>query len=358
MKIRTLAARERMRVAGLLDGWRLAQGWTAGDLFRDQAETDPGWCDENVFVAIEGDQPVATLTTLPRRLRLLGHDVPTGGFSNLYTEPEWRRRGIAKALVEHATSELRARGVELALAFPGAHPAAQAFFAHSGWYAWGRQQTILRRDPEAAAPPSAQRREAFELVEVTAADARALQSVKSIHAAYAASRSGTVVRDDALWAATIQAGASPREEFWLARRGGLTVAYARASIVDDVLTVTELGRFEDGQDALARLIASLLTPRANDPLAPADAQGLETSAALRSFVILPAFDDIGLIVALEHQGVRAHPMDQAEATMACVNLIGFASRLDVDLRPGEDGAAFLRRILPPDGMVFWPADRF
>jgi hypothetical protein len=30
----------------------------------------------------------------------------------------------------------------------------------------------------------------------------------------------------------------------------------------------------------------------------------------------------------------------------------------VDLLPDEDGAAFLRRILPPDAMVFWPADRF
>jgi len=358
MEIRTLGARERMSVAGLLDGWRLAEGWTAGDRFRHQVESDPTWRDENVFVALEGDRPIATLTALPRHLRILGHVVPTGGISNLYTEPARRRHGVATALLEHATAELRARGLELALAFPGELQATAEFFARLGWHAWGGQQTILRRDPEAPRRGDDAARESFELVEVTAADERALQSVKSIHAAYAASRSGTVVRDDALWAASLQAGAAPREEFWLARRGGLTVAYARAAIVDDVLTITELGRFEDGADALARLIASLLTPRAADPLAPRDAHGLATSAGLRSFVVLPAFDDIGLIVALEHQGVRSHPMEQARASLQCVNQIGFASRLDVDLLPGEDGAAFLRRILPPDGMVFWPADRF
>ena len=51
-------------------------------------------------------------------------------------------------------------------------------------------------------------------------------------------------------------------------------------------------------------------------------------------------------------------MDEAKARFRCVNPVGFASRLDVDLFDGEDGAAFLRRILPPDAMVFWPADRF
>ncbi len=82
------------------------------------------------------------------------------------------------------------------------------------------------------------------------------------------------------------------------------------------------------------------------------------SEQLRSFAVLPTFDDLGLTVALEHRGIRSHPMDEAKASFRCVNLIGFASRLDVDLLSDEDGGAFLQRILPPDAMVFWPADRF
>lgn len=357
MEIRTLVARERMDVAGVLDGWRLAEGWTAGDRFRQQVEHDPTWHDENVFLAVEGGRVIATLTTLPRHLRILGHVVPTGGVSNLYTEPGARGRGVATELLEHAGAAMRARGLELALVFPGAPPATPDFFERRSWFSWGGQQTILRRDPDAQ-PRDGEGAEEFATLAVSAKDERALQSVKSIHAAYAASRSGTIVRDDALWAASVRHTLAPREEFWIAQRGGLTVAYARAAIVDDVLTVTELGRFEDGADALARLIASLLTPREDDPLTPQGAASLTGSAQLRSFAVLPTFDDIGLTVALEHHGVRSHPMEETRACFQCVNLIGFAARLDVDLLPGEDGTAFLRRILPPDAMVYWPSDRF
>jgi len=72
----------------------------------------------------------------------------------------------------------------------------------------------------------------------------------------------------------------------------------------------------------------------------------------------PSWHHENVFVALEHRGNRSHPMDEAKARFRCVNPVGFASRLDVDLFDGEDGAAFLRRILPPDAMVFWPADRF
>lgn len=361
MEIRTLAAHERMAVATLLDGWQLAEGWSAGDRFRQQAELDPTWSDENVFVAVAEEGPVATLSIFPRRLRILGHAIPTGGIGNVYTSRESRGKGLAGQLLEEACQAMRARGLELAILFPGPSTAGPEVFAERGWHLWGGQQTILRRD--AAAPGSGTGAddesggEDFELVPVEPADRRALQSVKSIHAAYTASRSGTIVRDDALWQACLQLAPAPREEFWIARRGGLTVAYARAAIVDDVLTIIEFGRFEDGADALGLLIASLLEPREPDPLI-AGSDGRVASEQLRSFAVLPTFDDIGLTVALEHRGVRSHPMDDARASLRCVNLIGLASRLDVDLLPDEGGSEFLRRILPPDAMVFWPADRF
>lgn len=363
----------------MLDGWRLAEGWTAGDRFRQQAEFEPSWGDENVFVAVEQDRILATLSILPRHLKILGHVVPTGGVGNLFTDPGSRGLGIATELLERACDAMRVRGLELAVVFPGAPPATSEFFGKRGWYSWGGQQTILRAHPDppvqAGGPPARDpgpdsgaraasggvegaEADEFEIQPVESNDERALQSVKSIHAAYAASRSGTVVRDDGLWRACLQLTSAPREEFWVVRRGGLTVGYARASIVEDVLTITELGRFEDGADALARLIASLLEPRPDDPLLKGAAVGRIASAELRSFLVVPTFDDIGLTVALEHRGIRSHPMDDARASFRCVNLIGFASRLDVDLLPDEDGSAFLHRILPPDSMVFWPADRF
>ncbi len=353
MEIRTISAHERPTVARQLDAWSLAEGWSGGDRFRRQIEFDPRFADENVWVAVEQGEIVGLLTIFPRQLKILGHSVPTGGVGNLFTVAPARGRGIATELLERACEAMRARGFELAVLFPGAPPATADFFVKRGWHLWGGQQTILRRDAGTEAPDEGAS-EQIELEPVGPDDERALQSVKSIHAAYGASRSGTVERDDALWRSCLELTPAPREEFWIARRGGLTVAYARAAIVDDVLTIIELGRFEDGADALAKLIASLLESREHDVLLR---EGL-SSAELRSFIVLPTFDDIGLVVALEHRGIRSHPMDDASASFRCVNLIGFAARLDVDLFPDEDGTAFLKRVLPPDAMVFWPADRF
>ena len=67
MEIRTLVAQERMIVASLLDGWPLAEGWTAGDRFRQEVEHDPAWRDENVFVAALEDRIVGMAGAVSRR---------------------------------------------------------------------------------------------------------------------------------------------------------------------------------------------------------------------------------------------------------------------------------------------------
>jgi hypothetical protein len=163
-----------------------------------------------------------------------------------------------------------------------------------------------------------------------------------------------VIRDEELWEASLLLAGNPDEEIWIARRGGLAVAYARAAVIDEVLTVTEMGRFEDGAGALAKLVRSLLEPREGDPLAT----GGRSSEALRNFLLLPTFDDIGLTVGLEHEGTTSHPMEDRRGLIRCLNLNALASRLDVDLLEDETPEAFMARILPPDGFVFWPADRF
>jgi len=357
MEIRTLTDGERTRVATLLDDWRLAEGWSAGDRFRRQARWDPGWQDENVLVALDHGRPVGTLSIVPRRLRILGHDVPTGGIGSLYVARALRSRGVASALLERACEAMAASGLEIAVAFPGAPPATLDFFTRRGWFGWGGQQTILRAEPNGSRSAESDSGE-IEVAPVEPGDDRALHAVQSIHAAYAASRSGIVVRDAAYWRVFQELASAPREEFLVARRGGLTVAYARASILDDVLTISEIGRFEDGAAALAELIASLLVPREGDPLAPGGRGSLASSVQLRAFCVLPTFDDLGLTVALEQRGIRSHPMEEAPAGLRCLDLSAFAARLDVDLLPGEEGVGFLRRILPPDAMVFWPSDRF
>jgi predicted N-acetyltransferase YhbS len=350
MEFRTQKPEDLDAVLELLSRWELPHGGSGADRLRRQAGVPGSPAEQNVWVATERGEIVSCAQIHERRLRILGHGIPTGGIGSVYTDPSRRGQGIATSLVECAATAMRERGMELSLAFsdkPG-------LFERLGWRTWKGQRSILRRSDEKA--PSAGDEggsPAIELVPFESRD-RALSAVKAIHSAYSGPRHGTVIRDDASWEACMQLAGNPAEEFWVARRGGLAVAYARATLLSEGLTITELGRFEDGAAALAKLVASFLEPRSDDPLVPVG----QSSAQIRSFLVLPTFDDIGLTVGLEHEGVTSHPVDDDSGLVRCLNLSALSARLDVDLRDGEDEAAFLRRILPPDGFVFWPADRF
>jgi predicted N-acetyltransferase YhbS len=349
MEIRTLEAVEREAFESLLEGSGPAEGWRGAEFYTRLRAADPTWQEDNVFVAHERGTLVACAQIVPRRLRILGHSIPCGGLGCVYTAPEYRGRGIAAQLVEQAAIAMRERGLEISIAFSSRH----GLLGRLGWNRWTGQRSILR-NAEKKPPAREKRSEAIEIVALDRQRDRALSAVKAIHTAYSGSRNGTVVRDDELWEATLETAGNPNEEFWVARRGGLAVAYARAALLEEGLTITELGRFEDGAAALAALIAGMLRPRERDVLAPKG----HTSDQVRSFVVLPTFDDIGLTVGLEHEGVTSHPIDDESGLIRCLNISALAARLDVDLLDGELEADFLHRILPPDGFVFWPADRF
>jgi len=345
MEIRTLDAGEREALLELLDGWELPDGWEGRDFFRRYVEIDPTYEDQNVWVAERDGRLVSCVQIFPRRLRVLGHAVPTGGIGSVFTTPSERGSGLAGRVLERATQAMIERGMELAILFAGVVP----FYAKRGWKSWACQRTVLRlRDLKAVEPPPPG-------IEICPFDwERDFEAVKAIHSAYSAARSGTVVRDHGLWAASFRLAGNPAEEFRVARRGGRVVAYVRATLLNTVFTVTELGRLEDGADALAALVSHLLIPRDADPLVPPG----KTSQELRSFALLPAFDDIPFTVALENRRVTTSPLEDPTPMLRCLNSGALARRLDVSLLPDESPDEFLSRILPAGSLVFWPADRF
>ena len=350
MEIRTLETGELEALQQLLSGWDVPGYWRDSDHLRRQVSADPTFREHDVWVAAERGELVACVQIHPRRLRILGHGIPTGGLGAIFTRPDHRGRGIATQLVERAATAMRERGMELSITFatkPG-------LLERLGWKTWRGQRCILRPADHKAPAPVYSEGPDIEIVSLELQRERALSAVKAIHTAYSGSRNGTVIRDDALWEASLKLAGNPGEEFWVARRGGLAVAYARVTLLDEGLTITELGRFEENASALCKLIAGVLGPRADDPLAVAGAESQE----IRSFVVVPAFDDIALTVGLEHEGISSHPVDDDTGLIRCLNITALAARLDVELLENEDDAGFLRRILPPDGFVFWPADRF
>ncbi len=350
MEIRTLEPGEEAALLALVEGAGPADDWLGGEFYARMVTGDPSFAPQNVLVASERGQLRACTMIVQRRLRILGHEIPCGGLGCVMVEPELRGRGVASNLVEQSAIAMRERGLEISLAFSKR----AELFLRLGWNRWLGQRSILRRGD--SLPPNAGQGDAgsIEIVALDTKRDRALSAVRAIHSAYSGSRNGTVIRDDRLWEASLGLAGNPQEEFWVARRGGLAVAYARVALLPDGLTVTEIGRFEDGAAALAQLISEVLTPRKDDPLAP---EG-HSSEQVRSFALLPTFDDIGLTVGLEHHGISSHPIDDESGLIRCLNISALAARLDVALLPGEGESAFLRRILPPDGFVFWPADRF
>jgi GNAT superfamily N-acetyltransferase len=345
VQIRSLRSHERGALLDLLDQWELADGWRGRDFFRRYIEIDPTYDDENVWVAEEEGQLVSCVQIFPRRVRVLGQPVPCGGIGSVFTREEWRGKGVAGAVLERCAQAMTDRGMELSILFTARIP----FYSRHGWRSWTCQRTVLRlADPDAVRDGPAD-------VEVAPFDwERDFEAVRAIHSVYSAPRNGTVVRDPALWSASFRLAGNPREEFLVALRGGRPVAYARATLLYEVFIVSELGRLEDAADALAELLLRFLLPREDDPLAPPGKQSRE----LRSFLVLPAFDDIPLTVSIEGRRVSTHPVGDPSSMLRCLSAPALAERLQVSPLPGEQGEDFLRRLLPEGSFVFWPADRF
>jgi GNAT superfamily N-acetyltransferase len=347
VEIRTLDAGERDAWLDLLDQWELPDGWTGRAFFGRFIEDDPTFSDENVWVADDGGELVAAVQIFPRELRVLGHPVPTGGIGSVFTREDRRRKGIAGQVLDASILAMRERGMELSLLFASRFD----FYGSHGWVSWKNQRAWMRRRQDGEQPrPASDPQD----IEITRFDLeRDLAGVVALHDEYSSSRSGTVVRDDALWEASFDLAGNPDEELVVARRGGETVAYLRLVQLYGKLVATELARTDDAEP-LAILVDDQLRPRSPDVLCGPD----DSSEDMRSALLLPSFDDLPFTVSLEQRGINAQVVDDPTNMLQCLNAGALAARLDVSLRSEETPTEFLERVLPPESFVFWPADRF
>ncbi len=343
MQIRTLRGGEVEALLDLLDEWDLPDGWRGRDFFRRYLEGDPSFHDDNVWVAEERGRLVSCVQIFPRRLRTTGDSVPVGGIGSVFTRPEGRGRGIASQLLDRAATAMAERGMPLSLLFASR----LSFYGRLGWVSWPGSRTLLRPSAAALAPG-----DCFDVRPFDAA--RDLPAVRRIHASYSGRRTGTVDRDAPAWEATLRNGGNPNEDFLLALRDGMPVAYVRAAVISGFLLLTEFGRTEDAAASLAALIQRVLTPRDSDPLSRPE----RPSAALRALGVAPPLFDPSLDAALRARGISLVSHPDANALLRVVDAPGLAKAAGTRLAPGEDSPALLRRLLPPDGFSCWAADRF
>ncbi|WP_163647733.1 GNAT family N-acetyltransferase [Modicisalibacter sp. 'Wilcox'] len=100
----------------------------------------------SVFVALAGETPVGTasliIDDMPSRPEL------TPWLASVFVHPEWRRHGIASALVKHVEREAREAGVATLYLYT---PDRQALYRRLGWLAFesvdyrGETVTLMAR---------------------------------------------------------------------------------------------------------------------------------------------------------------------------------------------------------------------
>jgi predicted N-acetyltransferase YhbS len=345
MEIRTLRSGEREALLELLDGWELPDGWRGRDFFRRFLEHDPTYADENVLVAEEGGKLVSCVQIFPRRLRVAGSSVPAGGIGSVFTAPAARRRGIAEAVFARSLLAMRERGLAVGLLF-----GSQPIYARQGWRSWGVPAGLLQRAPGAAPPP-----EPPGLAVGAFERDRDLAAVRGLHARFGDALAGSVLRDDALWEASLRIAGNPDEEFLVARAGGELVAYARAALLHGFVNLMEFGAEPGFEAALAALVARILSPREADPWERAG----RPSAELRRLAVTLRPDSTPEVAAaLAPAKIAWRPVGDTLAMLCCLDAGALAAQLGERPRGGEEPNDFLARLLPPADFAFWSADRF
>jgi predicted N-acetyltransferase YhbS len=343
--IRTLRRDEREAVLELLDQWPLSDGWRGRDYFRRYIDLDPSYSDENFHVAERDGALVACVQIFPRELRAGAATIPVGGIGSVFTSEKARGSGVASQLLEASVAAMRERGMEISLLFASRHD----FYARLGWMLWPRERPLWITTDALAVPDASLRVEAFDVQ-------RDLDAVMALHARYAASRNGTTVRDRALWIGNLAFGGNPTEEFQVARdAAGNVVAYVRTSLFEGLCAVLELGRAESPEAvaALADLVLRAMAPRDGDAFA---ARARKPSADFRRTLLAPTHDDEALDAALAARGVLIKHFEEKGSMLRIVDPDALARRFGAP--PDESPESLLRRVLPPERLVCWPADRF
>ncbi len=345
--IRTLRRDEREAVLDLLDEWPLSDGWRGRDYFRRYIESDPRYVDENFHVAELNGALVSCVQIFPREIRAVGATIPVGGIGSVFTSEKARGTGVASRLLEASVAAMHARGMEVSLLFASRHD----FYTRLGWTLWPRRRSLWFAGEALAAPAASLRVEDLDV-------ARDLDAVMALHERYAASRSGTTVRDRALWLGTLAFAGNPTEEFTVARdAAGRIIAYLRASLFEGFCAVLEVGRDEsvEAVAALADLVLRSMTPRDGDPFA---ARAGKSSADFRRSLLAPCHDDVLLEAELVARGVVVKSFEEKSSMLRVVNAEALARRFDASRGEAGSPESLLRRVLPPERLVCWPADRF
>ncbi|MDE3000070.1 MAG: GNAT family N-acetyltransferase [Gemmatimonadota bacterium] len=157
--------------------------------YRGYIEGDPTWRPSHTPVVVVDNRIVSTLRIWDRRVHLGATPVRMGGIGGVTTHHDYRQRGIATRLMEHAAEHMRDDGFDLGLLF-SAIPA--RFYLRLRWCCVPLMgfHAELRRLPQPG-------RSALEVLPFD--ESRDLEETVALYQRHNAGRSGTMLRPRPYW---------------------------------------------------------------------------------------------------------------------------------------------------------------
>ena len=210
------------------------------DLFARYMKTDPALHDSDTLLVFDGERPVSCVQIFTKQIRLRGETVALGGIGSVGTDPDYRRRGLARSLLVEAAADMERRGMALALLFGD-----EKLYQRLGWVALPRTWLSIHALEQPPAVLDGLRIRPFEPAD--------LPSVCELYDSYCRDLDGTTVRDAEYWRGQLRYAGDPDEIFRVAERAGRIVAYLRIASPPGVLLM-EHAREQAAADALIALV--------------------------------------------------------------------------------------------------------
>jgi predicted N-acetyltransferase YhbS len=345
MELRPVRSSERGQVLDLLAHW-----FDNREFFARYNLNDPSLRDELCLVAVDRGRLVSTVQIFDRKVNLAGRAIAMGGIGSVFTLPEYRKSGVASALMRLSVETMAREGFEVSLLFAERLD----FYARFGWSSFTRTFSLIQ-NAHGIAPD-----DRFTLMPFDRA--RDLGEVAAIYASYSGRFDCTVVRDPDYWRGNLIYAGNPEEYFVLCRAGGgALAAYARAIRFYGFPMIMEYGYLPDAQPAMLATFRHLANSAAK---LPKDFY-LETAAVAAA---PPELDPAQPLTPVTH---TAHdPALERSLTAAGCSVVHHQDNYymwriisperlgrSFDLAPAA-AAAKVTAMVASSGSVFWTADRF
>ena len=206
--------------------------------FTNFVKQDP-WFDLNNTRACFIDGQVASVVQVfDRPMRIGNCIVRLGGVGSVGTPLAHRRTGYSSRVVRDTVRYMRTAGYDLSLLSTGI----QSHYAKAGWVIYPTYSMELTLPPTLGEIPADVTIEQYE-------PHQDLPALQAIFNQFNATRTGTFVRNTEYWSNRPTWRPYDPSLYWVANRGGTTVAYLQA----DRWRIAEFGYLPDAEEAMIAL---------------------------------------------------------------------------------------------------------